>query len=68
MVNKLREHAHEQRIDDKLFDENETIMSNKSMEVAELNLKLAENPDFILPEGYKKHTVKKVKFEYSFNL
>jgi hypothetical protein len=64
IVNRFREHAQENRIDESVFEENDNVQSAKPEELKELNEKLKDNPDLILPEGYKKQTSKKLAFEY----
>lgn len=68
IVIKLKQHAHENKIDEKLFDEIDNYQSTKNEEIKDLNEKLSENPDYILPEGFKKITVKKLVFNYEFHL
>lgn len=61
-------HAQKHRIDEKMFEENDHLQSAKPEELKDLNEKLKENPDYILPEGYKKQTNKKLAFEYKVHL
>ena len=64
MINKFKEHARTNKIDEKLFDEPDNYRPDKVEEIKAINENLAENPDYILPEGYKKVTIKKFVFDY----
>lgn len=46
--------AAENKINEQIFEEPTNIFFNETEAVTELNKKLAKNPDYILPEGYKK--------------
>ena len=53
-----------------MFDEPEIAYFNEEEVIKEFNRKLEEDPNFILPEGYKKITEKQISFkaEYSENV
>jgi hypothetical protein len=68
IVDRFREHAQENRIDEKMFEESDPVQSAKPDELKDLNEKLKVNPDLILPEGYKKQATKRLAFEYKIHL
>lgn len=47
-----------------MFDDPESQYCNETDAILELNKKLEINPDYILPEGYKKFVEKKVFFTH----
>jgi hypothetical protein len=64
----LKLYAAENRISPQLFDEPEACYTNEEEAVKVLNKKLQENPDYILPEGYKKITETRVFYDHKIYL
>ena len=46
-----------------MFDEPEIAYFNEEEVIKEFNKRLEEDPNFILPEGYKKITEKQISFK-----
>ena len=63
-MSRFRIYASENRLSEKLFDDPENAYLNETEAVRELNRKLAENSEYILPEGYKKIVEKKVFYTH----
>ena len=55
-------------MDQRIFEEPESIFYNETQAVRELNKKLEDNPNYIVPEGYKKIVEKKVNFSHQIFL
>lgn len=49
-------YASENRVNPQLFEEPEACYSGEAEAIRLLNRRLQQNPDYILPEGYKKIT------------
>ena len=60
--------AAENKINEQIFQQPSSVYFNDTEAVVELNKKLFANPDYILPEGYKKIVDKKISFEYGIIL
>ena len=59
--------AAENKIDARLFfDEFALVEQDES--IAALNIELKKNPDYILPEGYKKIVEKKIDYYHGISL
>ena len=56
LISRFKLYAGENRINQKVFDDPDSQYFNETEALRELNRKLDENPDYILPEGYKKIT------------
>ena len=65
---RFRLYAAENRMDSRIFEEPESIFYNETEAVRELNRKLDDNPNYIVPEGYKKIVEKKVNFTHKIFL
>lgn len=68
MFRLMREKCEKTGMNTQLFDDPDTAYFGEGEVIRELNRKLTENPNHILPEGYKKIIEKKVDFEYKLML
>lgn len=68
MFKLMREKCERNGVNTQLFDDPDTAYFSEGEAIRELNRKLAENPNHILPEGYKKIIEKKVDFDYKLLL
>ncbi len=55
-------------MNEQIFEDPSNIFFNETQAVMQLNRKLHNNPDYILPEGYKKIVDKKIIFQYGIYL
>lgn len=67
-LSNLKLFAVENKISEQIFEQPSSLYFNQTQAVAELNRKLARNPDYILPQGYKKIVDKRIVFEYGIVL
>ena len=63
-MSNFKQHSAENRINENMFEDPDNIYFNETDAINELNKKLSENNDYILPEGYKKVIEKKVLFTH----
>lgn len=69
LLSNLQLYAKENRISPQLFAAPEaSIYSSETEAIRVLNDQLLENPDYILPEGYKKITETKIIYDYKIYL
>jgi hypothetical protein len=69
LFSNLQLYAAENRISAQLFAAPEASrMAGESEAIKVLNQQLVENPDYILPEGYKKVTETKISYDYRIYL